>query len=758
MRDKEKKNAPRATPTSGKAAGGMEALRSSLAHAQREMGIGRGLRVLGELNQSDGFDCPGCAWPDPERRSFAEFCENGAKHVAHEATQKRLDASFFEANTIQELLACSDRWLEAQGRLLEPLLKEAGSDTYRPVSWEDAYRRIAVHLRGLTSPDEAVFYTSGRTSNEAAFLYQLFARQFGTNNLPDCSNMCHESSGTGLNDSIGIGKGTVSLEDFDQSDLIFVVGQNPGSNHPRMLTTLDEARRRGCGVVSVNPLRERGLERFAHPKEPIALLGSSRPIADEFVTVRVGGDAALFKGIAYEVLALDRDHGDVIDWDFVRERTAGFEGWRAATESADMAAIERQSGVAREQIRRLAQRYVKAERVIMCWAMGITQHRHGVANVQEIVNLLLLRGNIGRAGAGVCPVRGHSNVQGDRTMGIWEQPRPAFLDRLGEEFDFEAPREHGYDTVATLEAMGAGDVRVFFALGGNFAVATPDTERTHEALRRCDLTVHVGTKLNRSHLVSGKEAIILPCLGRTEVDSQPAGLQFVSVENSMSVVHRSQGHSAPADSGLRSEPRIIADLALATLGNATTVPWARLADDYDEIRDRIERVIPGFEGFNRRVRDGGFVLPSGARSQKFETPDGKAQFRIHELPELDLEPGQLLMMTIRSHDQFNTTIYSDDDRYRGIHGGRRVILLHSRDMQERGIEEGACLDLVSHFEGTERRVAGFTAIRYDVPLGCAATYFPEANGLVPMESFAEGSRTPAYKSVVITLESATNTG
>ncbi|MEE3331791.1 MAG: FdhF/YdeP family oxidoreductase [Myxococcota bacterium] len=735
----------------------MAALRSSLVHARREMGVGRGLRVLGDLNQSGGFDCPGCAWPDPERRSFAEFCENGAKHVAHEATQKRLEASFFEASTIPELLACSDRWLEAQGRLVEPLLKDAGSNTYRPVSWEDAYRRIAVHLQAVDSPDEAVFYTSGRTSNEAAFLYQLFARQFGTNNLPDCSNMCHESSGTGLNDAIGIGKGTVSLEDFDQSDLIFVIGQNPGSNHPRMLTTLDEARRRGCGVVSVNPLRERGLERFAHPKEPLALLGSSRPIADEFVTVRVGGDAALFKGIAYEVLALDRERGDVIDWDFVRERTAGFDAWRAALESADMAAIERQSGVAREQIRGLAQRYVEAERVIMCWAMGITQHRHGVANVQEIVNLLLLRGNIGRPGAGVCPVRGHSNVQGDRTMGIWEQPPPAFLDRLGKEFDFEAPREHGYDTVATLEAMNAGDVRVFFALGGNFAVATPDTERTHEALRRCDLTVHVATKLNRSHLVTGKEAIVLPCLGRTEVDSQPGGLQFVSVENSMSVVHRSQGRSTPADPRLRSEPRIIADLALATLGDSTTVPWARLADDYDEIRERIERVIPGFEEFNRRVRDGGFVLPSGARSQDFQTPDGKAQFRIHELPRLDLEPGQLLMMTIRSHDQFNTTIYSDDDRYRGIHNGRRVILLHSRDMQERGIEEGACLDLVSHFEGVERRAAGFTAIRYDVPLGCAATYFPEANGLVAMESFAEGSRTPAYKSVVITLESATNT-
>ena len=469
---------------------------------------------------------------------------------------------------------------------------------------------------------------------------------------------------------------------------------------------------------------------------------------------RVGGDAALFKGIAYEVVALDGERGNVVDWDFVRSHTAGFDAWRAALETVDMRDVERQCGVPRERIRALAERYASADRVIACWAMGITQHRHGVANVQEIVNLLLLRGNIGRSGAGVCPVRGHSNVQGDRTMGIWEKPKEAFLDGLSSEFGFEAPREHGYDTVATLEAMEARAVSVFVALGGNFAVATPDTERTHAALASCDLTVHIATKLNRSHLVAGEESIVLPCLGRTEADEQPGGLQFVSVENSMSLVHRSQGRTPPADPALRSEPRIVADMAAATLGANPKIPWSKLADDYDEIRDRIESVIPGFENFNRRVREGGFVLPSGARSQEFDTPDGRAQFRVHALPRLDLEPGQLLMMTIRSHDQFNTTVYSDDDRYRGIHGGRRVVLLHERDMKERGIAEGDAVDLVSHFEGVTRRADGFSAIRYDIPIGCAATYFPEANGLVAMESFAEGSRTPAYKSVVITIEAA----
>ncbi|MEZ4218559.1 MAG: FdhF/YdeP family oxidoreductase [Myxococcota bacterium] len=746
-----------------RAAGGPRALVESARHALRALGPTDALRVLGELNQEAGFDCPGCAWPDPPDRSFAEFCENGVKHVAHEGTGRRVDARFLAAHPVRELLERDHRWLEEQGRLVEPVVRRRGAERYEPISWDEALARVAAALRALPDPDRAVFYTSGRTSNEAAFLYQLLVRRLGTNNLPDCSNMCHESSGTGLGDAIGVGKGTVGLEDFALADLVLVVGQNPGSNHPRMLATLQEARRRGCGVVSVNPLGELGLERFGHPKELRGLLGLAGPVADQHVAVRVGGDVALFQGIAREVLAIERERGAqraVVDWAFVQGRTSGFDAWRASIEAADPAEIECQSGVGRAELRALAERYVAAERVIACWAMGLTQHRHGVANIQSIVNLLLLRGNIGRPGAGVCPVRGHSNVQGDRTMGIWERPRPEFLDRLGAAFGFEPPREHGLDTVAAIEAMLDGRVDVFAAMGGNFAVAAPDSERTERALARCGLAVHIATTLNRTQLVAGEESILLPCLARSERDEQPGGPQFVTVENSMSVVHRSQGRRAPAGAALRSEPRIVADLGAAVFGDIPPgdaqrsggIDWRALADDYDRIRDAIERVVPGFEDFNRRVREGGFVLPSGARRQEFDTPDGRAQFRVHALPRLDVAPGELLMMTVRSHDQFNTTIYSDDDRYRGIYGSRRVVMLHDDDLAERGLAEGDVVDLVSRFAGVERRARGFRVVRYAVPRGCAATYFPEANGLVALESFAEGSRTPAYKSVPIVLE------
>ena len=751
---------PSERPPASAPAGGLEAAAVGLARAWRGMGLLRSARTLPRLNQERGFDCPGCAWPEPEERSALEFCENGLKAVAHEATRERIGADFFAQWPISRLAGQSDHWLEAQGRLSEPLWKPPGADRYQPIAWDEAFARVAATIRALESPDQAVFYTSGRTSNEAAFLYQLFVRELGTNNLPDCSNMCHESSGTGLSEQIGVGKGTVGLADFALADLILVIGQNPGTNHPRMLTELERAKRRGCRIIAVNPLRERALVRFAHPKDPLSLLGRSTPIADLFLQVRVAGDVALLKGWMKELLALEAERpGKVLDWDFLREHTEGFDALRDELERTPWPEIERSSGIARAEIRRAAELYAAAERVIACWAMGLTQHRHGVANVQEVMNLLLLRGMIGKPGAGPCPVRGHSNVQGDRTMGIWERPLPGFLDALQREFGFAPPRRHGLDTVATIEGLAAGRVRVFFGLGGNFAAATPDTAFTERALRRARLTAHVATKLNRSHLVCGEEALLLPCLGRTERDVQAGGPQFVTVEDSMSLVHRSEGSLEPASPGLRSEPAIVAGLARAVLGAKSRVPWEELIADYDRIRERIARVVPGFREMNRRVRrPGGFVLPSGARSRHFETPSGRARFRTHPIPRLDLTPDQLLLMTVRSHDQFNTTVYGLDDRYRGVRGDRRVLFLHSADAAARGLEEGARIDVKSHFAGAQgpetREVRGFRVHCFDLPRGCAAAYFPEANPLVPVASFAEGSRTPSYKSIPITIARA----
>ncbi len=747
MRDSSGKDEP---------AGGPASVVAALGKA-RQMGLRRGLDALLQVNQAQGFDCPGCAWPDPDRRGAVEFCENGAKAVAHEATAARIGRAFFAEHAIPDLLERSDHWLEAQGRLTEPLVRRAGSDHYEPIGWEEAFATIGAAVRHLSSPDEAVFYTSGRTSNEAAFLYQLFARELGTNNLPDCSNMCHESSGYGLTQSIGVGKGTVALEDFALADAIFVIGQNPGTNHPRMLSTLAAARRRGCRIVAINPLRERGLVRFAHPQEVRSWLGGSQEIADLYLQVRLGGDVALLKGIMKELLALEeRAPGRVLDWDFLLRHTEGFDAFRAALLEQPWEPLLAQSGIPREAMREVAELYARADRTIVCWAMGLTQHRHAVANVQEIANLLLLRGNIGRPGAGPCPVRGHSNVQGDRTVGITERPAPGFLASLEREFGFRPPREAGLDTVGTIGAMHAGRIRVFVALGGNFAVATPDTPRVEEALRRCDLTVQISTKLNRSHLVCGREALVLPCLARSERDDQAGRPQVVTMEDSMSVVHASQGRLDPASADLRSEPVIVAGMARAVLGAASRVPWEELVADYDRIRERIERVVPGFERYNRRVREpGGFVLPSGARQRAFATPSGRAGFTVHPLPEVSRAPGRLLLTTIRSHDQFNTTIYGLEDRYRGIAGDRRVVLMHPEDLAERGLAPGERVDLTSHFRGETRSVRGFRTVAYDLPRGCAAAYFPEANPLVPIDSYALGSRTPTYKSIEISVDACT---
>lgn len=743
-------------PSEDKAAGGLGATLSTGQHMLREMGLLRGVRALTQANQQEGFDCPGCAWPDPKDRSSFEFCENGAKAISAEATRKRVDPAFFQRHSVDWLLQQSDFWLESQGRLTHPMVLRPGATHYAPLSWEEAFSLLADELGALESPDEAIFYTSGRTSNEAAFLYQLFARMLGTNNLPDCSNMCHESSGHGLGQTIGVGKGTVSLEDFERADAIFLVGQNPGTNHPRMLTTLQEASRRGCKIVTINPLRERALDRFIHPQEVWNYAGKGSPITSLLLQVKINGDVAVFKGMMKEIFAQEAQRpGQVLDHDFIQAHTVGLEALRASLDEVTWEQIEAQSGLSRALITEAAQIYIDAKASIICWAMGLTQHKNGVANIQEVVNLLLLRGNMGRPGAGACPVRGHSNVQGDRTVGIVERPGEAFLQRLGEAFGFDPPREHGFDVVAAIEAMHQGQAHVFVGMGGNFHSASPDTHYTAQALRRCRLTAQISTKLNRSHLVTGQQALILPCLSRTEVDQQASGEQFVTVENSMSVVHRSRGRFAPGSPHLRSEPAIVAGMAQAALPPERWAAWEGLVHDYDKIRDKIEAVIPGFEAYNQRVRTPeGFVLPNGARDRRFTTQDGKAHFTVHPLPRHELAPGQFLMMTLRSHDQYNTTIYGMDDRYRGIKNQRRVVLIHPEDIRALGMEPEQRVTLRSHFQGQERQVEDFTLLPYDIPRGCLGTYFPEANPLIPVQSKADISHTPTSKSVVVTVHSA----
>jgi molybdopterin-dependent oxidoreductase alpha subunit len=708
------------------------------------------------MNQPNGFDCPGCAWPEArEHRSSFEFCENGAKALAWEATRRRADPAFFARHTVDALAAESDHWLGQQGRLTHPMRLREGARHYEPIAWDEAFALIAGCLNALANPDQAAFYTSGRTSNEAAFLYQLFVRQFGTNNLPDCSNMCHESSGFALRESLGVGKGTVQLDDFEKADAIFVIGQNPGTNHPRMMTVLGEAAARGCRIVSVNPLCEAALSHFQNPQDPLALLGHRQAITHLHLPVRIGGDAALFKGIMKLLLDDHRARGGVIDRDFIEQHTTGFPAFTAALDGVALESLVSESGITVPQMRAAADVVRGARRIIACWAMGLTQHSNAVATIQEVVNFLLLRGNIGRPGAGACPVRGHSNVQGDRTMGIWEQPEPAFLDRLAARYAFDPPRHHGLDTIGTIEAMRDGRLSVFFAMGGNFLSATPDTHETARALARCALTVHVSTKPNRAHLVTGKQALILPCLGRSERDVTRAGVQFVTVEDSMSVVHTSQGHLTPASPHLLSEVAIVARLAAATLGTRSQIPWLSFCEDNERLRDEIAAVIPGFENMNARVRaPGGFTLPNAARERRWTTPSGKAVFTAHPLRRRQLVAGRLLLTTIRSHDQFNTTIYGLDDRYRGVKNGRRVVFLNHDDMKDRDLRAGQLVDLTSHNGGRVRVAPRFAVVPYPLPRGAAAAYFPEANVLVPLESFAEKSRTPTSKAIEVTVEPA----
>ncbi|MDT3442382.1 FdhF/YdeP family oxidoreductase [Pseudofrankia sp. BMG5.37] len=818
-------------------AAGVPGVAHALGQSWAQMGARRSLATLRLLNQVDGFDCPGCAWPDPDpnHRHAAEFCENGAKAVAEEATLRRLTPAFFAEHSLTGLAGRSGYWLGQQGRLVEPMLKAAGSDHYVPVGWDEAFGVIATELAALASPDEAVFYTSGRTSNEAAFLYQLFVRAFGTNNLPDCSNMCHESSGAALTETIGIGKGSVTLEDLEQADLVLVVGQNPGTNHPRMLTSLEKVKRRGGSIVAVNPLPEASLLRFRNPQKPSGVLGAGTTLADQFLKIRLNGDLALFQALSRRLLdAEDAAPGTVLDHGFLAAHTTGFDAFAAHLRTLDDEEVAVATGLAAAEIDELAARVLASDKIIVCWAMGLTQHANAVATIREVVNFLLLRGNIGRPGAGVCPVRGHSNVQGDRTMGIWEKMPDAFLDRLGAEFRFSPPRHHGYDVVDAIRAMRDGRASVFVGLGGNFVAATPDSAVTESAIRSCRLTVQISTKLNRSHAVTGQVALILPTLGRTEIDVQAGGPQAVTVEDSMGSVHASRGTIAPAGPALRSEVAIVTGLAAATFaarlarlgsvpgaaggaaatagaaavtaataGSASTaaadgtaadgttvtgpvaagtaadrvavtgtanadpawvdpasqvvpaIDWAGLAGDYRHVRAHIARVIPGFDDYEEKIaHPGGFLLPHPPRdAREFRTPSGRAVFTVNQLTVLRVPPGHLLLQTVRSHDQYNTTIYGRDDRYRGVRNARRVVLVNPDDLAVLGLADGDRVDLVSVWtDGAQRRAEDFRIIAYPTARECAAAYFPETNVLVPLDSTAERSNTPTSKSLVIRLE------
>ncbi len=733
---------------------GIPGIVHSVQYAMAEMGARRSLQTLLKMNHADGFDCPSCAWPDPDRRKAAEFCENGAKAVAWEATRKRVGREFFAAHSIAELREQPEHWLEHNGRLTEPMYLAPGASHYTPIAWDDAFALLAERLRGMADPNRAAFYTSGRASNEAAFVYQLLARRLGTNNLPDCSNMCHESSGAALTQVIGIGKGTVTLADIaEHAQLIVIVGQNPGTNHPRMLTALEDAKKRGARIVAVNPLPEAGLVRFKNPQTPRGLAGPGTKLADRYLSVRVNGDLALFAALNKALLAReDAAPGTVLDHDFIGRYCDGFDATAAAWRELDWATLERQSGLGRKQVEQFASDVVAADSVIVCWAMGLTQHRNAVATIREIANFLLLRGNVGRPGAGAAPIRGHSNVQGDRTMGIWEKMPDAFLDRLRDEFGFEPPRAHGHDTVDTIRAMRDGKIDVFVALGGNFVAATPDSDVTAAAMANCTLTAHVATKLNRSHLYHGREALLLPCLGRTERDVRCGSEQFVTVEDSMGMVHSSRGRLAPGSEQLRSEAAIVCGLGAALFG--ADLGWSAMAADYRVIRKHIEHVVPGCHAFEERVSaPGGFALPNGPRdARRFDTETGKARFTCNPPSTVEVPAGHLLLQTVRSHDQFNTTVYGLDDRYRGVRGGRRVVFVNTDDLRDRGLRDGDLVDLVSVWTDGERRAPGFRAVEYATPRGCAAAYFPEANVLVPLDSTAEGSNTPTSKSVVIRLD------
>ncbi len=744
-------------------AAGVPAIWNTVLYGIGEMGPIRSSEAFLKINQVTGFDCQSCAWPSPDKnRKVFEFCENGAKAVSDESTKKRVGPDFFAQYSIADLASKSDYWLNRQGRLTSPMVRHANATHYQPITWPEAFKMIADELNGLDSPNQACFYTSGKTTNEPAFLLQLFARQFGTNNLPDCSNMCHESSGVSMVETLGVGKGAATLEDMESSDLIFIFGNNPGTNHPRMLTTLQKAKDQGAKIIVVNPLPEVSMMRVTNPNPqdyksplelPIALLGKGQALADLYLPVRVNGDVAAIKGILKDLFERERD-GQIsaIDREFIRTFTEGIDALQADLEATSWEDIEENSGLTRNELRVAADMYAASKKTICAWCLGVTQHRNGVDNVAMIVNLLLVGGNIGRPGAGTVCVRGHSNVQGDRTMGIWERPPKAFLDALGKEFNFEPPRKSGYDTVESLHAMFDGDVKVFFAISGNFLSNVPDTVYSAHAMERCKLTVHVSTKLNRSHLVTGERALILPCLGRTEEDIQATGKQFLTIEDSMGIITPSQGFFPPASPDLLSDVAIIGNLAHATLGPRSTTDWLGLVADYNLIRDSISRVIPGFENFNARLAEEKFFyLPNAAKHRVFKTSSGKAKLSVCPIPKHNLKPDEFLLTTIRSHDQFNSTIYGLNYRYRGVFDGRRVLFLNPLDMEARNLQAGQIVDIYSHFEGEVRKAPRFAIVPYAIARRSAAAYYPETNVLIPIRSVAAKSNQPAAKSIRITL-------
>lgn len=738
-------------------AAGIKAVTSALKHVLNEMDLPRALTVLNHMNKKDGFDCSGCAWPDPDgkRSGLGEYCENGAKAIAEEATTKKVDPTFFAKHSVEEIGSWSDYRIGKSGRITHPMILKPGATHYTPIEWDAAFELVGKELNQLNSPNEAVFYTSGRTSNEAAYLYQLFVRQFGTNNLPDCSNMCHESSGAGLSETVGIGKGSVTLEDFKHAEVVIVMGQNPGTNHPRMLSALEETKENGGKIISVNPLPEAGLMNFKHPQKPAHMLGKGVKITDIFLQVKINGDIALLKALMVLLLEAERKNtGQVFDLTFIAEKTKGYDALIADIDSQNFSELVKQAGLQEQEVRDAAQLLIDNKKIIICWAMGLTQHKNGVQNIREVVNLLLLKGSIGKPGAGTCPVRGHSNVQGDRTMGIWEKPKEAFLNNLQKVFNFDPPRAHGFDVVEAIEAMHAKKAKVFFAMGGNFISATPDTEFTAQSLRECDLTVHVSTKLNRSHVVHGKTALIFPCLTRSEKDVKNGTEQIITVEDSMGVVHASYGKLEPLSAHLLSETAIVTKLAQATLTQNTDTDWAGFGVNYDLIRDKIEATIPGFTDFNKRVRiPGGFYLPNNSREGDFTpTYTGKANFTVNQVSQVAVPDNEFAMMTVRTHDQFNTTIYGLHDRYRGIYNERRVIMMNPIDIKKQGLKANDVVDIICEDDGETRIAEKFIVYPYDIPEKCTATYFPETNVLVSLKNKADVSNTPASKLIVVKLK------
>ncbi len=736
-------------------AAGIKAVAISAQHVFGAMPVGRGLKALLKLNQKYGIDCPSCAWPDPDHRSpIAEYCENGAKAIAEEATTRKITSAFFQRYSVTELSDKSDYWLGQQGRLTQPMILREGQTHYEKISYQEAFALIGTKLKNLPTPNDAIFYTSGRTSNEAAFLYQLFVRMYGTNNMPDCSNMCHESSGAALTATLGLGKGSVTLADFDKAEVIIVMGQNPGTNHPRMLSALEKAKRNGAKIVSINPLIEAGLLAFKNPQDPRDLLTGATSLTDIYLQVRINQDLALLKCVLKLLVEADKlSNGQVFDKSFIEVNTVGFVELTNNLNGYSICELSKQSGVELSEIQRVADLLAVHDRIIVCWAMGLTQHKNSVITIQEVVNLLLLKGSIGKEGAGTCPVRGHSNVQGDRTMGIYEKPSQTFLDNIERVFGFKPPQEHGLDTVESIQEMYKSKGKVFIAMGGNFLSATPDTEYTAKALMNCDLTVHISTKLNRSHLVHGTNALILPTLGRTDLDMQKEGQQFVTVEDSMGVVHMSKGILSPPSEELLSEPAIVAGIAQQTLDDNYKVNWNELIANYDQVRDLIEKTIAGFENYNTRILDqNGFYLPNPPRVGNFSTKDQKAHFTINTLTQENLKENEYLMMTIRSHDQFNTTIYGLNDRYRGIYNERRIIMMNEKDIKTANLQNYQVVNLYNNYGGIHREAKRFIVISYNIPTKCVATYFPETNPLVPINSTADISNTPTSKSVVITIE------